>query len=176
MPTIQPKQPEAEFNVPVIPRPQPKIDQPAISIEDDTDATLQRIQRAIKEVNLIEVWSIDPAIDTEKTVPISARLRPFHGFHVIGREEIRKRDEMNELLHEVFMSIATAPEESADCFAPRHGLRIYHKNGVIDLLLCYSCENGRIFEAKEEGWFATSKAAEAKFDAVFKKLNMRKAD
>ena len=130
----------------------------------------------MQDVRLVEVWSIDPAVDAEKMTPISVRLHPFHGFHVIGREEIKNKAEIMELLHAVVMSIATAPEESADCFVPRHGLRIYEAKGFVDLLLCYSCENGLIIEGKEEGWFATSKAAETKFDAVFKKLNLRKAD
>ncbi len=130
----------------------------------------------MKAVRLIEVWSIDPSVDAKKSVPVSARLHPFHGFHVIGREEIRNKTEIAELLHAIIMSIAEAPEESADCFTPRHGLRVHEAKGFVDLLLCYSCANGQIFELEEEGWFLTGKAAEAKFDALFEKLKLRKAD
>ncbi len=176
MPTIQLKQTEAQFKAPVIPQPHPTLDWPTVSVKDDTEATMLRLQRAMKAVRLIEVWSIDPRVEVEKSVPDSARHHPFHGFHVIGREEIRNKVEIAELLHAIIISIAEAPEESADCFEPRHGLRIYEDKGFVDLLLCYSCENGQIFEAKEVGWFATGKSAEAKFDAVFKKLKLRKAD
>lgn len=176
MPTIQLKQTETEFKAPVIPQSHPTLDWPAIKVEDDTEATMLRLQRAMKSVRLIEVWSVDPRVDAKNAVPVSARLHPFHGFHVIGREEIRNKAEIAELLHAIIMSIAEAPEESADCFAPRHGLRIYEDKGFFDLLLCYSCASGQIFEAKEAGWFATGKAAEAKFDAVFKRLKLRKAD
>ncbi len=176
MPTIQLKKSDSEYKVPVILRPHSKQDWQAISVKDDTEAALMKLRREMKEARLVEVWSIDPAVDLGKAAPVSGRLHPFHGFHVIGREEIRNRDEINELLYAVIMSVATAPEETADCFMPRHGLRIYGLKGFVDVVLCYSCENGLIIEGKEKAWFATSKTAESTFDAVFKKLNLRKAD
>lgn len=174
---VKPKHAGREFSVPKIPVSPPQIQQWPLSVKDDTPAMLQRLRQFMSNVRLLEVWSLDPNIaDPDKVKPAYARLYPFHGYHVIGREELKNKEEIRDLLFSVVLSIADSTEETAECFVPRHGLRIYDDKGFLDLVICYTCGSGRLYEGKEEGWFATAKNAEADFDEVFRKLKLRKAD
>lgn len=143
---------------------------------DRADDVIERIHRALKEIRLLELWSLDPSVLPEQEKLNPSRPYRFHEFHSIGREELKGADAMQKLLLSVTRSISLRPSETYDCFVPRHGLRIYDQKGFIDVLLCYSCLQGIIYEGNEATMFATAAEAEADFDAVFSKLNLRKAD
>jgi hypothetical protein len=124
---------------------------------------------------MLEVWSLDPSIDSTKEKPIKSRLYPFHDNYAIGREELKGDEEIQKLLLAVARSIAKGTDMPNLCFDPRHGLRIYGPKGFIDVVICYECLQGVIYEGKEETWFYTSADAEADFDAVFAQLGLKKA-
>jgi hypothetical protein len=172
--SVNPKVPEKQFTVPAIPEPFPTLPEQVIVANDDPLKAASRLHLAAKEVRLLEVFSLDPVIEDKK--PAKGRLHPFHDFTTLGREELKNKDAIQDLLHAVILSIINGPEEAYDCFQPRHGLRIYDKKGFIDVVICYECLQGRIHAGDEIIWFSTNKDAEPMFDSIFAKLGLRKAD
>lgn len=165
-----------EFKVPELPRRIPRLRDPQLPVEVDTVKVLRRLQRAADEVRLVEVWSLDPSISPEQEKSNRSRPYRFHEFHSIGREEMKDKAAVQKLLFAVTLAIANGPDESMECFEPRHGLRIHGPAGFIDLVLCYECLQGELVEGKSTLCFSTSRQAEREFDAAFRQLGLRKAD
>ncbi len=142
----------------------------------NTAEVLARLQRAAKEVRILEVWSLDPSVDSRKEKVKKSALYPFHDNYSIGRAELQGDEAIHKLLLSIIRSIANGPDTNDLCFDPRHGLRIYDQKGFIDVVVCYECLQGVIYDGKNEMWFRTSADAQADFDAVFAQLGLKKAN
>lgn len=176
MPDIRPKMSEEKSTIPALPPYVSVLPEQKFEVADFTVEVVKRLQRAMKEARLLEVWSLDPSVSPTQEKEKKSKPYLFHDFHSIGREELKDKDEVQKLLLSVALSIAKGPDEAYECFDPRHGLRIYDQKGFIDVLLCYSCFKGVLYDGKDELWFSTTKDAEAEFDAIFLKLGLRKAE
>lgn len=138
---------------------------------------LKRIQRAAMEVRRVEVWSLDPSVAPSREIKKAhTQSIVFHDFHVLGREVLKDQEAGQKLLLSVALAISKGPDETYECFEPRHGLRIYNQKGFIDLALCFSCLNGVIYEGNEEHSFSTTADAEKDFDELFGLLGLKKAE
>ena len=176
MPVVQPKIAERKFSIPDLSQQVPVFRIQKVEAIDDTREVLLRLQRAAKECRIMEVWALDPSISPEREKENKSRPYPFHDFHALGREELKDEEAIHKLLLSIILSIGNAPKETYECFDPRHGLRIYGQKGYIDVLLCYTCLHGAIYEGEKVMWFDTAADAQADFDAVFAKLGLKKAD
>lgn len=172
---IEPKIPEKKFTLPALPPRVSLLSRQEIQVTHSTAEIVAQLQRAARDVRLVEVWSLDPSVTPDQEKERKSRPYPFHCFHSLGREELKNREEIQKLLHSVMLAIANGPEETNECFEPRHGLRIFHEKGLIDLVLCYSCLQGVLYDGKVERWFSTSGDPEVGFDVLFEKLALKKA-
>jgi hypothetical protein len=174
--SVSPKVPEKSFSVPAIPSPPPPVlRQWTLPIAEPLEAAIL-LQAAAKDVRLLELWSLDPNFTGEDDKEHPGRLFRFHGFRTIGREELKKPEDVQKLLHAVILAITHGPEEASECFTPRHGLRIHGQKGFIDVIVCYECEQGSVHSGDKEIWFTTNKDAVLVLDLFFEKLGLHKAE
>ena len=169
--------PERQTTIYALAKRQPLIlrDFPS-SYVDHTVDVIARLQRAAKNVRSVELWSLDPAVRVDEKEITKAPSVHFHQNHPLGHKELKDDETIQRLILAVALSIANGPEETEECFDPRHGLRIHEQNAEIDLVICYTCHQGVLYEGKDEMWFATTNEAEKEFDALFTKLGLKKAD
>lgn len=166
--------PEPEFKLPPPTLPATRFD--LLEIADDRKVVAERLMQIAKEIRVCEVWSLDPNVTIDPETPPTRIGERFHDFQVIARKELKATEDIQSLLFAVTLAIAQGPEETGDCFAPRHGLRLHTKQGFLDVVLCYQCLNGRLFDGENQFYFSTSKEPETEFDAIFTKLGLKKAD
>ena len=167
--------PEKKFTLPALPQQRAIFPNSRSIVTDHTVEVLKRLHRAANEVKRLEILSLDPALTPGDERKVLNNPSVFHGFSTLGRAFLNNNDEIQKLLLSVTLSIAHGPAEKYECFDPRHGLRIYEQSGYIDVLLCYSCLQGVIYEEKQEMWFSTNNEAEPYFDSKFTELGLKKA-
>jgi hypothetical protein len=172
--SVTPKQLEKSFTVPVIPPPPPTLPEPWTPPARAPMEAAIRLNAAAKDVRLLEMWSLDPDFTVKDDKNHPSRLVRFHGFRTVGREEMKRPEDVQKLLNALILAIVHGPEQAMECFLPRHGLRIHGQNDFIDVLVCYECEQGRVHAGEDEIWFTTNKDAEPIFNEFFAKLGMRK--
>jgi hypothetical protein len=74
----------------------------------------------------------------------------FHGFPVLGKTEIVDAEARGELLKAIEDGIAQKGVSKADCWWPRHGLRVTSGGQVTDYLICFQCNQVYIYEGGAE--------------------------
>ena len=80
----------------------------------------------------------------------------FHGYKVLGEKEITNTEERRDLLTKLAQSIRQNPEEMAACFDPRHGLRFKAPNELIDIVICFECNQAHLHGAINKGFLLTT--------------------
>jgi hypothetical protein len=78
-------------------------------------------------------------LSLEPLAVASASQDIFHGHAVLGRAEIHDAGQRRHLLQALYGGIANAEEKIARCWSPRHGLRVFRGNEVVDLVICFEC-------------------------------------
>jgi hypothetical protein len=62
----------------------------------------------------------------------------FHGYPVLGSVEIMNSEERQLLIAALKQSVA-AGGQVAECFWPRHGLRVVENGQTVEYLICFEC-------------------------------------
>jgi len=93
----------------------------------------------------------------------------FHGFDILGKTEIRDRDEREQLLGALYKGIdeATVP---ANCFGPRHGISATLGDETVDLVICFECLQIQIFP--QDCLLLTSDTPNNTFNAALVRANV----
>ena len=94
----------------------------------------------------IILYSLDPG----NYMPIQGQ-ETFHNYKVLGKMDITGQlawKAANEFL--LALRSFSKSTLTADCFNPRHGIRISVNHQTYDYLLCYQCRKMMIFENNHE--------------------------
>jgi|GEM_PF-4787958 len=95
------------------------------------------------------------------------RLPMFQGYRVAGRVEIGTPAERKMVTETIEMAVLKG-DDRADCFAPRHALRISDGVRTCDLLVCFSC-NALRWSCEGGGTgMAAIRGSSADFDAMLR--------
>ena len=128
-----------------------------------------------------ELLSLDPTILTEKQ---RRRLRGklFHGYRVLGRVDIPKGAQREQLVQALQSALTTAGYGLAYCFDPRHAIRASVGAQTIDLLICFECYKISVHlpdtssDARPAQFISTSDSAQPAFDAALKSAGIPLSD
>lgn len=82
------------------------------------------------------LYSLDPS-NRQQVVHDAPNV--FYGFTILGKVEIKPPGEKETLLTAFIRGVKESHGEAADCFKPRHGLRIIQGDQKIDFVICYTC-------------------------------------
>lgn len=88
---------------------------------------------ALRVGSRFELFSIDPMAGKPES-----EADGFHGFSILGSTRVIQADQT--LLSKALIAGVEENNNSvAACFAPRHGIRVHHKDEVYDFLICFEC-------------------------------------
>lgn len=132
-------------------------------IENSIPDVVRKLQLLMEEAESVEIWSLDPS---KITSPDGAKP-DFREFYSIGHAKITDEQVLKSLGFYLALSIAKGPDESAECFVPRHGFRFHAKDRQVDVAICFECSNGEMHDGDEFLWFTTSDDRKSDIDAIF---------
>lgn len=91
----------------------------------------------------------------------------FHGHRILGRVEVRDPATRDRLVHALRGGVESVLSSRNRCFNPRHGLRVASAGKVVDLLICFECRMGIVWDENGRGadW-TTDRSPQATFDQV----------
>lgn len=77
------------------------------------------------------------------------RMDRMHGYGVLGRAVMSDAASANALLAEIERGIEASGGTVADCFNPRHGLRVTVGETLWELVICYECLSMQVYRDGE---------------------------
>ncbi len=143
------------------------------TLEARADARMLAAMSAAEEVEILALhpWSVEELSESdEEEEREMAKRESFHGYPILGRKTLSDPADRERIVTLVAEGIARSDEEVAECFYPRHGLRIRGAGHSIDLVICYECiqmhVHGLPAEARSNA--NTTDAVEPRVSAFFR--------
>jgi hypothetical protein len=140
---------------------------PMAGFDPKNNRLSKEVKRILDEGDRFTVLSLDPMVR-------ASDKETFHGFHVLGKTEIRTRKERRELLRALYKGIAGAKGWALGCFNPRHGIRSTLGGETVDLVICFECSGIRVYgkDSKESGGVLTSGSAAPTFNRTLERAGL----
>lgn len=108
-----------------------------------------------------EVYSLNP-LQVDKS-----RAELFHGWPVLGKTAVLDQAARQRLCEQLRKATEENPGMSAFCFIPRHGLRLFQGEQVVDLVICFQCSKIETYrDDKLVNRFLTTITPEREMDAI----------
>lgn len=124
-----------------------------------TSSTIRSLEQADEWV----LYSLNP-ISIEALQPEDPRPEEvFHDFPVLGKTVIKDPSATLKLLRALNSGIANFDGMAANCFNPRHGIRAKLGSEVVDLVICFECQQIVIHATNRES-VLTDDSAKPVFD------------
>lgn len=103
----------------------------------DHSSVIEQVTPILQAPEYGEVLALDPHSFDAATLTNDAAGR-FHGFHILGRTDLRDRAEAAAVGELALESIF--PWGDWRCvFVPRHALRLHRGDRSVDLVICFEC-------------------------------------
>ncbi len=140
----------------------------------------ETIAKAIEQIPAAQarlyLYSLDPhdANRFEKKLPENSD-KSFHWMPVLGKVEIVPFHEKTNLLETLATGVRESGQFGADCFDPRHGLRVVTKSATNDFIICFECLQVQAHGFTPATGFFTSRSPAATFNKVLDKYKIKKA-
>jgi hypothetical protein len=125
----------------------------------------EAVARLLDKADTFELYSLDP---DEKGKGVGAK-EGFHGWKVLGKTEVKDKAKRKRLTDAVRLGAEDNFGMAANCFIPRHGIRLKGNGKTVDLVICFQCLQVQVFVdgQRKEGFLITSDPQRA-FDATLK--------
>jgi len=88
----------------------------------------------------------------------------FHGYCVLSKREITQSDEKQELLQALNDGIARSSRVLPPCFSPRYGIHAISGGKSADLVICFSCEQFKVYTDEGEKLSGISNTPQKAFE------------
>jgi hypothetical protein len=120
-------------------------------------------RKALEEAKELELYSLDPTSREEK--PKDA----FHDWKVLGKTTLKK-DDAKSAAAAVLQGVADSKGIAANCFDPRHGVRVTDADGTTyDFVICFQCLQVKVYAGgKELAGALTAESPQPKLDKLLK--------
>jgi hypothetical protein len=100
----------------------------------------------------------------------------FHWMPVLGHIEIASTQEKVNLLKAFSSGVRENDGMVANCFEPRHGIRIISETSTNDFVICFKCLSVEVYGFNSSHGFLTSSTPDATFNSLLDKYKIKKAD
>jgi hypothetical protein len=101
-------------------------------------------RKALESATELVLYSLDPASQEEK--PKEA----FHDCKVLGKTTLKK-DDAKTVASAVVKGVADSKGVVANCFDPRHGMRVTGTDGTVyDFVICFECLQVKVYAGGKE--------------------------
>lgn len=103
------------------------------------------IWSCLKNPKEMILYSIDPNLEGEDLKLLPKDIL-FHNFKILGSIKINNFEEQNKIVTEIESAVSMIDADFANCFWPRHGVRVTDGNIVYDFVICYHCNTLYLYE------------------------------
>lgn len=103
------------------------------------------IWSCLKNPKEMILYSIDPNLEDEDLKLLPKDIL-FHNFKILGSTKINNVDDQKIIAAEIDNAVAVIDKDFANCFWPRHGVRVTDGNIVYDFVICYHCNTLYLYE------------------------------
>lgn len=154
--------------------------QTASGAGEDFKASQSRIADAIEKIgqtqDKIFLYSLDPndLRILEGKLPENSD-KVFHRYPILGRVEITSPEERIRLLSAFAKGVRENSNSLANCFNPRHGIRIVSETTTNDFVICFECLQVQAYGFNGGRNFLTSNSPRTVFDDFLKKYHIKRA-
>lgn len=101
--------------------------------------------RILREAEQFTILTLKPEPHPPSEAPPEGGL--FHGYGITGQARIRDRDAQSAIVEAIATGIGRSRGAVAACFNPRHGVRAFHRDRWVELVICYECLHMRVYGA-----------------------------
>ena len=121
------------------------------------------LRAALENADQFELLSLDPKPSAEKP------RDGFHGYKVLGQTVVKDADARKKLVDALKKGVAEHDGRVADCFNPRHGIRVTQGGKTAELVICFECYQAHAYLGdKETKGFLLTASPQATFDGVLR--------
>jgi hypothetical protein len=137
-----------------------------------------RIAGAIEKIPAAEArlyfYSLDPhdVSRFEGKLPEDS-AKSFHRMPVLGSVEIIALQEKTNLLGALAKGVLESGGAAADCFDPRHGLRVVTKSSTNDFVICFECLQVQAYGFAPSCYFLIGRSPAATFNKILGKYQIK---
>jgi len=126
-----------------------------------SDKLPREVRSALEDAETFQLYSLEPLAGLE------APMAEFHGWKVLGKTVITDTATRDQFITALRKGSVATDEAMANCFNPRHGIRVTSAGVTTDLVICFECLWVEVYRAGDRvGGFATKPYSEAVFDEV----------
>jgi hypothetical protein len=115
---------------------------------------------ALQQADRIELLSLDPR-------RVAGDGDSFHGWRVLGRTEVEAKS-AGPVVADVLRLGAEEGGAGYLCFDPRHGIRAFGPDGVVELVLCFECGYAEVYGVSWVKGFGVGPTPQATFDRLLR--------
>jgi hypothetical protein len=100
----------------------------------------------------------------------------FHRYPILGRVEILSSQDKTNLLHAFAKGVRESDGTIANCFDPRHGIRVITSMTTNDFVICFECLQVQAYGFTPSGFFTTTASSGIVFNKLLDKHRIKKAE
>ncbi|MCS6850379.1 MAG: hypothetical protein NZ700_04330 [Gemmataceae bacterium] len=129
----------------------------------------EEVDQLLDKAETFELYSLDPGPEFKQKGKRAEARDGFHGWKVLGKTEVNKEAERRLLADVLRLGVEENYGIAANCFQPRHGLRLHAAGKTVDLVICFECFRVEVFINGEQGrGFYITGEPQKEFDLTLK--------
>jgi hypothetical protein len=134
----------------------------------------EAVERLFDKAETFELYSLDPERKIGKDGKVIAVKDGFHGWQVLGKTEVKDEAQRKRLADALRLGAEDNFGMAANCFNPRHGLRLKGADHTVDLVICFECLQVEVFvDGERTKGFLTTDEPQKPFDAALKAASVK---
>ena len=147
------------------------------AFKKDQDRIAAAIEKIPASTVKMFLYSLDPHDSRrfEGKLPENSN-KSFHQFPILGSVEIAQTQEKTNLLGALAKGVRESDGFLANCFDPRHGLRVISKSATNDFVICFSCLQVEAHGFSAGKNFLTTSSPQPIFNKVLDQYKLKKAE
>ena len=140
-------------------------DTPAMPAPVENSPLPDAAENALSTGTDFVLFSLDPEEQENRDESVG-----FHGWKVLGSTPIQDQGTRTKLLTAFRSGAEENDGSAADCFDPRHGIRVKHDGKTFDFVICFTCYSvvWYVDDKKEPDAILITDSPRGVFDGVLK--------
>jgi hypothetical protein len=149
----------------------------SVKAADLTNKIPEAVRTALENAERFELLSLNP-----NAQPNQRPNEQFHGWRILGSTVVKDAETRNDLVTALKKGVEENKGMAANCFNPRHGIRVSRDGNTNDLVICFECLQVLVYQndkgEKPAGFLISdsTQSAESLFNRALMKQKIPLAD
>ena len=124
----------------------------------------KKAAKALEESSSFELYSLDP-----DRFALKSDEKGLHGFRVLGQTTVEDMNSRKKMIAALNAGVAEHDGSVADCFFPRHGIKVAIDGETHEFVICFQCLQVQWYiDGKKAKGFLISDSPQPTFDQILK--------